>query len=511
MRIKLILTFILCSWTFISIGQQHNLDISILKSKVFKEKKDIKILSIKKDSIGNLYVFKQNSSEKKIIVEKFTADFIKINSQEIDTKFGNKIEKFFLRDDVVGFIEYRKIIEKFIVTNYEVNIYTSSLETLNFDKRTLFNVDPEEYSLYKGNMTFLESKKNIIFNITPDNNNGNYKTIVFDKDFNKLWENQFTLPYGDKIKNLVGIKASEDGDVFLLFKIIFNKEKKKEIDNYYHELIKITKDNKLSKKLNLENNLAVLNFAINDNKDVTCLGFYSEKKEDKIKGFCSFILNSKTLSINHKTSTKFSNDFFNNTNGISRNRKLDELTLSDISFGQNGNIKINAQEIYFTQAANNFNTMPGSGLFINTNSTIAHYDDIISIKTNKNGELIWSKNINRKNRLGPTGLYFVSYGLIHNNYKDFIVLNSYKNILGPNKENSGFHENFLLPITKNNSNLYFVEFNKTGNSVCHTILKNKEQEVVYNVENLQQISENEIILYGFKKRKIQYLKITFNK
>lgn len=513
MRVKLIFCFIFSFLAFTSNGQEHNLNISMLKSKVLKEKKGIEIKSIKVDSNGNLYIFKRNTVDKKIIIEKLASDFKKIKSYEIDTKFGNKIDNFFLKDDVIGFIEYTKKIEKFIVINYEVNLYTSDLETFNFKKRTLFNVDPDKYSISSENMKFLESKNHMIFYVKPDFDIENHRIVVFDNDFNKIYEREFKLLYGDRATNLIDIKASQLGEVFLLYKVTFNKTKKKEFDNYYHELVKITKDSNLSKKLTLKNHLTTLSFEIRDNKDIAFLGFYSEKKENKIKGFCSFILNSENLNINHKTSTKFSNDFFNSTNGINKNRKLEELKLNNISFFEDGGMRINAQELYTTQTqvATNFNSMSGSALSFNTNSEIAHYDDIISINANKNGELIWSKNINRSNRLGPTGFYFVSYGLVNNDNKNYIVINSYKNILDSNTKNQEFHENYLWPITKKNSNLYFVEFDKNGNSLCHTILKNKEQEVVFNVGNLEQISENEIILFGFKKRKIQYLKITFNK
>lgn len=499
--------FLLSFFVFASIlGQENLIDISILKSDVIKEKKESEIQSIKKDSNGNIYVFRYYDDKKKFLIDKYTSKLKKIESYELDTKMGNIICGGFIEGNKIGFIEYRKNIKKHIVISYDAYLHTSNLESLMFESKKVFEITPDNYPSFfeslsfmnfEGNLTFSRSREFLVFNInSKDKNKGNNKIIVFDKNFNKVWEKEFKLLKRDRKPLFQNLKISDNGDVFVLLKVIFKKTKNKETENYYYEVLKITKDNKITKKLNQQEHFVSLKLELSNENDIACLGFYSDKKENRIKGFCSFILNSKNLNSKNEVFTPL--QFFKYRN---KDRELKDIIFKKIFHTGDGNIMIHAEEFYINE-------------FYTTNKQFvseANFDDIITLKVNKNGELIWAKNINKEQTSFNFDFSQVSYGAINIKGGQYLVLNSHKNMRELSNSKITFRESFLWKTTKNNSNLYLGKFDKDGNFTYKFLLQNKDEEVVFITRYAKQVSDNEVILFGHKRKKTQFLKLTFNK
>ncbi|MEJ0104083.1 MAG: hypothetical protein WDO19_16645 [Bacteroidota bacterium] len=71
---------------------------------------------------------------------------------------------------------------------------------------------------------------------------------IFDENMNKLWGNEFTMPYTEAIMDNIDFSIDPHGNVYMLAKV-YDSEKRKERDKetgkagYHFEVLKFTKDN----------------------------------------------------------------------------------------------------------------------------------------------------------------------------------------------------------------------------------------------------------------------------
>lgn len=109
---------------------------------------------------------------------------------------------------------------------------------------------------------------------------------MYSKDYKK---------YTDKYYELNDLTIDDQATVYVLGKLFKNGKSNKKGGkvNYQFKLSKIDKDSKNDLKINLEADLHIQSLMINNsNEEIQLFGFYSTTKTGRIKGSCSFLVNS---------------------------------------------------------------------------------------------------------------------------------------------------------------------------------------------------------------------------
>jgi len=94
----------------------------------------------------------------------------------------------------------------------------------------------------------------ISYRLVPEEKNDkkNYDKIgfyVYDNKMNKLWNNEFTMPYTEQIMDNIDFSVDSKGNAYMLAKV-YESEKRKEVDKetgaagYHYEVLKFSKDSK---------------------------------------------------------------------------------------------------------------------------------------------------------------------------------------------------------------------------------------------------------------------------
>lgn len=496
---------------------QEKIDVNLFKSSVFKEKKESYLNTILKDETNNLYVIRSLNNNKEMFIDVFTKDFKKINSFKHKLAKRHQVAGGFLNKTTLGFIEYFRNKKE---DKVEAFLYTSEKEKLNFTKRKIFEVNVDVYpsffdSLFssgkidrnfRGNMSFSKSGNYNVFNVdSSDKKNEKHSILVFDEDFKKLWEKEFELPYEDKKFKLEDVIVSDKGEVFVLGKVFPKKKKKKKKGgNYHYELFKLTKDKVEKTKISVDEHfVATLEPSFDNDDQIKLIGFYSNKNENRFKGVCFFGVNAEDFKVKKSVFSPFTDQFLIDKYGKKKDKELRNVRFKNVSMSEDGGLIISAEEFFITQTYvhNQF----GGYTRISFN-----FDDIIVLKINPDGNLAWARNINK----AQTSRYFsnplMSFGTAQHNKYHYLVLNAHKKMGELSGGRIKFRESFLWKATKNNTNLYLVKIDEKGDFIYDTLLKNKDEETVFNCRFIEQISENELILYGQRKKKKRFLKITFN-
>ncbi|OSY87125.1 hypothetical protein WH52_12720 [Tenacibaculum holothuriorum] len=495
---------------------QETIDIDIVKSKVFKEKKESVLNTIFKDKNNNLYVIRTLENGKSLLIDVFTKDFEKINSYEHKLKKRHQISGGFLDGNKIGFIEYYRNKKE---DKVEAFLHTSNKDNFEFVSRKIFEVGIDSYPTFfeslfssskidrnfKGNMSFSKSGNYYVFNIDSfDKKNEKHTILVFDKEFNKLWEKDFQLPYEDRKFQLQDVIVSNEGEVFVLGKVIIKKKKKKKGGKYNYELFKLTKDKVMSSKISVEEHfVATLELDFDTKGNVSLIGFYSNKNDFQFKGVCSFLINSENLEKTNTYFSPFTEQFITDKYGKKKDKELSNVTFKNVSYDNDGNMIITAEEFFIT--TNYVYTQYGG-----YTTTSYNFDDIMVLKLNKEGKLIWARNINKAQTSGYFSDPLMSFGTAQYNNHEYLILNAHKNMGELSGGRIKFRESFLWKATKRNTNLYMVKIDDDGDFIYKTILHNKNEETIFNCRYVEQVSENELILYGQKKKKKQLIKITIN-
>lgn len=514
MKIKSIIFLFLIS--LFSYSQEINIDIK--KSEIFKDKKKhTNLLFSESDGEGGLIVVRginmdYKSYSKKYLIEIFDSNLNKISSFVLENRDRGILKGILIKNGTINLIQLINSIKR--EKGVEVSILSSPINILNFSKKVLFNIDYKEYSTlfghhqisksFSGEVTFSSNKKFLVFDFDMKNKKEETHLLkVFNDDFKELYNTTFVSDIKDRFFEYENIDLSEvDGSIFLLGKVFENnskKTKKKGKTNYHYELYKLNDGAK--KQINFkEENLFVNSLhVLHTENNLNLVGFYGERSDYRIKGVCRYNLNPIELTITNKSFAPFNDHFFEDKykSKAKTKRKRKEITNIDyrgVFLDEQDNIIINAEEFYITSYyVSNGN---GGGHW----RTIYHYDDIISVKIDKKGDLVWARNINKT----QTNTLNASYTSTIANNEVYFYLNTSDKIKKLSNERIGFKQ-----TSTKRSNLYVIKIAENGDFTYKKLIDDKDSKVWYSVNN-GIVSEDlkAVIFQGKKGKNKQIIKLT---
>ena len=505
----------------------YSQDVKMVKSAIFKDSKKNSNLSFSlEDDNGGIITIRSFVGGiipklKGYYIQHFDSNLKLI--KEVEYKVDNNyIKSAFIKDDKLNLIEFNhdKKADKI-----QFNAVTASLKDLTFQKKEIIAFSEDNMQRYFGVIVFpffisnfgqmdnnhmgevVMSRDKKYFVINFDFNNKKqetHKIFVFNNDFEKVYETQIQKTIKDRLFDYNSIDIDDtDGTVYFLGKSFENntrKSKKKGKANYHFELYKVNADGQKHISFKNEDKFISSMELIKSNDRLACVGFYGEKKESKFNGVCLINLNPDNLEIKKKTFTAFSEEFLTDKYGNRENKKdrkkakgINNIDFKGVYMMDNGDIILNAEEFYITTHTS-FN---GSGGM--TTYTIYHFDDIISVKLDKEGNLKWARNINK----AQTGFSNSSYTSIPVGETTYFFINCSDRIKKLSADRIAFRQ-----TKAKKSNLYMIKIDKDGHFDFKKLIDDKESKVYYKVnDGIANINKKTVILPGKKKKNTRILKI----
>lgn len=369
-----------------------------------------------------------------------------------------------------------------------------------------------------------DDKRILIYYNLPYEKNSNEKISyhILDKDLNLLWEKSVTLPYESDLFRTVDYDIQENGDLYMLAKIFQDKPKnrKKGKPNYHYQILAYTNkgENKKEYSIILQDKfLTDMKIAINDDGDIICGGFYSDNGTTSINGSYFLKIDENSKSIVSKSFKEFGIDFItqNMTDKQKKKTKKKEEKGKDVELFQYDldNIVLKSDggavlvgEQFFIRVVT---TTDSQG---NTYTTYHYYyNDIIVISIGADGQIEWTEKIAKRQHTVNDGGYFSSYSLaIHGDKMNFIFNDNIKN-LASSRMTKGKEKGAVYDFTRKlkTSVAVLVQVDSDGRQVKEALFNAKEAELLIRPKVAQQISDNELVIYGQKRKVQRFGKVTF--
>jgi len=492
---KKIITIVLLISMSVGFAQKTS-TLTVKESLVYKDK-------VKAGEILSIYTSENNltgivrESKKNLLFDVFDDKLNKIHSKVIET---NKKEIY------VGSLFYNDEIKVFTIFSPSkkeriVYCHIYSLKDNTHKKIELFSTTVEKnYNIFSG-----KSKGESRFAISPNSeylviitdhkskNSNSYTARIFDASSLKL---QFQKKYQDHQEKYFepnDLIIDDEGTAFVLGKLFLQgrKLKKKGKANYQFVLNKITKNQVEKVTVNLGEDEHINSLMITEKKrKLSLIGFYSEKNINRIKGTCAFDIDQNLMKITGKKLDELPLKVFEDLYGYRRskkkkNKELSSFVVDYLIEDSKGNTFLLAEEFYITT------TYVSNGQYGGYWVTTYHYDDILILKFNKNGDLEWGRSI-FKRATSPSYNAFLKDDKLH------VILNSGKNLTekkdGRTKASKGWFES---------SALYDFEYQSNGEVFYNKIQNNKGK--TYYLPYLGSYNNGKFIMASDARKKKQFM------
>jgi hypothetical protein len=349
------------------------------------------------------------------------------------------------------------------------------------------------------------NEANTAFAISIDYNaqNSEYlKLYLFDNKLDKKLDTEFSRDIKDKKYVFQNIQVDPNGSsIYLLGKsYVESQQKKNEGGKYLFEMTKISSESQKSQLIDPKENYIGTLKSIFHNNELICISFYSEINDNKYKGIGYFKLDTNSLEILKTKYNPFSEQFMFDKYGEDKAKELKYLNLKNCFFTKNNELLLNAQEEYTTTSGNGSYGMNGMG---GGSRTYFSYDDIVSVKLNDDGDLVWARNINKKQGFQMTeNKNYVSYTSAIVESMPYYFINGGEEIKKLDNNRIEFKDS-----NKNRANLYVIKIKDNGNFEFEKILDDEENEVPFMVAKGIPLG-NSVFLLGKKGSTKQLCKVT---
>jgi len=505
----------------------QDIPFQILKSEVFKDEfKESQIVLSEEDGNGGILIVRSYKSSgispnSGYYFEHYDSNLKLIKEFELETKSQvfqkNKttLNYYFIDNQIfIADILFDLKEKAFICSMTIVNINdfkTSKKELFRFTREEIKNIGSFLLSPdYKNNVydklmnddkdygiTMSINKSKNSFSISVDlnsNDSETFKLLLFDNKLNLKFDTVFKRNIKDSKFEFQNVEVSNDGNaIYLLGKVFTDEKKNKEIGGKYQfELTKIAKDFEKTQVIDVDNNFVKsLKTVVLDEK-LICVGFYSDEKDNRYKGIGYFEFNSDNLDLKTKKINPFTDQFMIDKYGENRPKELKYLIFKEILMSENKDVVFNAEESYITSSANQYNS----------GQTFYNFNDIVSVKLNEKGNLIWARNINKKQAETIENISFVSNTSTLLNNDVYFFINAGEQIKELSDNRIEFRD-----TRKNKYNLNLIRINQNGGFEYQKILDDEENEVPFMVSNGIR-SGNSVFFLGRKGSKKQLLKVS---
>ncbi|MFY0481704.1 hypothetical protein ACI6PS_03795 [Flavobacterium sp. PLA-1-15] len=500
-------------------AKAQDIPFEMQKSEVFKDEyKNSNIVLVEDDGKGGVVIVRSFSGGffsrgYGYYFEHYDSSMKLIKDFEYEMKYAEAVKQssvlgLIMNGDEIHIIDflYNKDEKAFLCSSNTANI-----NDFVFTKKELFKLKSEEvkqFSFFSASSSvdndsgasMIINEDRTAFAVTvdiKDSKTETHRLFLFDNSLNKKIDHTFKRDIKDRKFRYENIDVSKDGNTLYLLGKAYTteKKKKKEGGKYQYELTRITKDSEKTQVFDTEEHFAASLKTIIFSDRLTCIGFYSDRKDYRFKGISYFELDPTTLEIKKSKYNPFTAQFIVDKYGKEKDKELKNLSFRKILITQKNDIVFNAEEFY---VVTHTMSTPNGGFHT---TTTYHYDDIVSAKIDTSGDIVWARNINKRQATGGDESY-ISYTSTIKGDDTFFFINTGEKVKKLRNDRIQFGQ-----TSKKRSNLNVIRIKENGDFDYQEILDDKDSEVPFMVSN-GALSNEAVYFIGRKGKKKQLLKVT---
>jgi hypothetical protein len=339
-----------------------------------------------------------------------------------------------------------------------------------------------------------------------------------DHKFQLLWNKEVRLPYENGLLDVESFRVDEDGDVYLLG-LIYNekrKSKRRGNPNYQYQVFAYRESGEVLKEYPIslpEKFITDLQIEVLKNKDLICAGYYSQNGTFSIRGTYFLTIDAKTKEVKNKSVKEFGIDFItqNMKERVAEKTKrkeekgeeteLYEYDLRRLLVGKDGSAILLGEQYYVERITR---TTMMNGVSTSHTETHYYYNDIIAVKIDPSGKIDWAEKIAKHQHTMEDGGFYSSYTTaIVNGNICFLFNDNPKNIT---YTGVGKVYNFNR---RSESLVMMVTLDQTGKQKRQPLFSSFDVDVITRPKVCEQIKNNQVILFGQRRKTQQFARVTF--
>lgn len=325
---------------------------------------------------------------------------------------------------------------------------------------------------------------------------------LFDAKLNKIWEHDFSGEAEEKNYAFEQLALSKDGNTaYLVGKAYFKQKRfKAEERKFNYEVVKVTESTSQTQRFNTQGKFPEALYPILNDGDLKCVGFYADRKDNRYNGLAYFELHPGDLSILKEKYNAFSEDFMYDKFGREDDKEIKNLIFKSVDVTDANEILFNAEEFFVTKSMHR----TGAGQRMQVERF--HYNDIVSAKLDKDGSMLWARNIN-KSEVTQGDEAYASYSAYSLNGKTyFFISTASENPQLINDERLIFRQGL-----GRNRNVFVIALDENGKMTYDKIIDNQEARLPLMVSRpyIDKL-EDQLLFYAKRGNKKQLVEIEFN-
>jgi hypothetical protein len=345
---------------------------------------------------------------------------------------------------------------------------------------------------------------------------------VFDENMQKLWSNEFTMPYTEKRMDNEDFAIDANGNAYLLAKV-YDSESRKEKDkagnpSYHLEVFKFTQNSEqaIHARISLDQYFIQETSLIeNAMHDMVIACTYSKTAKGKgTEGIFLGILNTEGKVSNYKKGYyKFPVEELQKFESRRKQRKIEKnddyeapnLTVRNIIVEKDGSVLLACEEYYITSTTH-YSSGPGGTMGSSGTTVVYHYDDILASKIDASGNFLWTRKIPKRQQ-GTRGRGTMSFKLISDETGYyFLYLDNKKNEKMDDNDTPAKH------VDGAGGQVMEAKIDNSGKVTKEIVFNTREEDIMIFPAAFHKINNNQFIGRAkVKKNLFQPLLITMKK
>ena len=396
---------------------------------------------------SNLLCFAEAPGGDKILVRAYYTGLLLRPKGYLIERYNAQLElveeynyKFRGADFVHGFLAHGKLNLLFLSYDpergrYEYTVHQSTPGDYEFTQRTLLSIDaaqveqPLDRNYYNRNFksgfttTVLSDPQGETFGISLLQKKQEellHRILVFDSNLEKLLDVDFSAPSEDKNYAFEEMAVSADrAAVYLTGKAYFKKRRFKAGERrYQYELIRLDQTGVQTRAFDVPGKFSEAVKPLWREGALLCVGFYADRKDNRYNGLEYFRVDPRSLEILDRKYNPFSDQFMFDKFGQDTEKAIKNLVFKGAHFTADGSLLFNAEEFFITESMQS-NTSGGR-----VRIERHHHNDIVSIKLDAEGNLLWARNTNKTEVTQGDSAYASYSAYTHNGETYFFICTS---------------------------------------------------------------------------------------
>jgi len=327
--------------------------------------------------------------------------------------------------------------------------------------------------------------------------------FVFDENMNKLWGNEFTMPYTEAIMDNSDFSVDGKGNAYLLSKV-YDSDKRKEKDKetgkaaYHYEVLKFTKDSKEIINTKIEIGDYFIREALlveNSLHEMVIACTYSKKSVGAGTDGIFLALMGQDGKI-----TKYKNGYYEfpveemiKFESEREKRRIEKkkdyeapfLSVRNIVVNPDGSLFLGLEQNYIVETSTTYANNP----YKNNSTSSYYYEDIIAVKIGSKGNFEWIRKIPKRQRGDNSG------GMGTMSYKMVADASGYYFLYLDNKDNLNLtaDQEPKLHLDGYGGQVVVARLDNAGAVTKELVFDTREEEVKIFPSQFRRINGNQFI------------------